>query len=181
MNTIPIHSRVALKNGVEDVYALAVPGTEGWVRDHKIDDDGFAMVAIEWDKDHWRFNGQPDGWTFADHFKVIGTPDPPMEQGSMSDDELLDPRPSDEQIEMYIDTISDAMDTAAESDGFFMLAVRSMPNPDNPSETVFVPTVIMQALTQEAEIILDVQLMDCANTTYQQIALSLLERFRRGK
>src|SRR3954469_9770081 len=176
----PLHTRVALKDGADNVYLLALAGTEGWVRGHREDDDGFRMVAIEWDKEHWRYNGQPDGWSFADHFKAIGPPESPQEAPEMSEDELPEPRPLDDDVDEYIEQISQAMEAASESDGFFMLAIRRMPNPSNPRETLFVPQVFTEALTQEAEVLLDVQLMECANASYQQVALNLLERLKGG-
>jgi hypothetical protein len=29
------------------------------------------MVYIEWDKKHWTYNGEPDEWTFAEHFEPV--------------------------------------------------------------------------------------------------------------
>src|SRR3954462_1476071 len=88
MTMIPLHSRVALKPGADEIYTHAFVGSEGWVRAIKKDADGFEMVNVEWDKDHWRFNGQPDGWTFSDHFDVIGPPELPEAVKDMSDEEL---------------------------------------------------------------------------------------------
>lgn len=178
---IPLHSRVALAEGVDDVYQLALPGTQGWVRDHKKDPDGFDMVAVEWDKDHWRYNGQPDGWTFAEHFKVIGPPsasdgDKPIPLSLET--ELPQPALTDDQIEEFIEVISEAMEAASESDGFFILTVQKIPNPENPSEIVFVPKIFTQSISPEAEIILDVQLMECANANYQALTLSLLNKLK---
>lgn len=177
---IPLHSRVALREGADNVYSLALPGTQGWVRDHRVDEDGFEMVAIEWDTDHWRYNGQPDGWTFAEHFEVIGAPEPPVQEAAFEDSpELPEPGPSDDQIEDYIDTITNAMDAASEGEGFFMVTIRRMTNPENPNETLFVPQIFMQATTQEAEVLLDVQLMECASATFQEQAMGVLGRYHR--
>lgn len=179
MKRIPLHSRVALKDGADNVYSLALSGTEGWVRDHRVDDDGFEMVAIEWDPDHWRYNGQPDGWTFASHFRVVGPPEPPTNEPVFEDDdELPEPGPTDEQIEEYVDAITDAMDAASESEGFFMLTIRRMHNPEDPNQTMFVPQIFMQATTREAEVLIDVQLLECASSSMQQAAMAALERYR---
>lgn len=175
---IPLNSRVALLEGRESVYLMALPGTEGWVRDHKEDDDGFDMVAVEWDKDHWRYNGQPDGWTFAEHFKIIGPPIEPKETKEMADEELPKPGPSDDQIEEFIEQITEAMDSASESEGFFMLTIRRIPNPENPNEIMFVPQVFSQSISSEAEALLDVQLMEYASMSFQQMALNLLEKLK---
>src|SRR5438552_2393978 len=131
---IPQHSRVALKNGADSVYVFALAGSEGWVRDHKKDDDEFDLVLVEWDKDHWRYNGQPDGWTFASHFKIIGDPELPVEKDDDKEEaaheveELLaqlseksDPIEEQDDVEEFMEKLSDAMEAASESEGFFMV------------------------------------------------------------
>lgn len=175
---IPLNARVALQEGADDVYVMALPGTEGWVRGHKKDRDGFEMVAVEWDKEHWRYNGQPDGWTFADHFKIIGPPIEKAEPIEMIEDELPKQGPSDNQLEEYIEGLTQALDSASESEGFFMLSIKRVPNPNNPSEVVFLPQVFTQSITSEAEVLLDVQLVECANLISQQMALSMLEKMK---
>jgi hypothetical protein len=177
---IPLNTRVALREGADDVYLLALPGTEGWVRDHKQDPDGFEMVAVEWDKDHWRYNGQPDGWTFADHFKVIGPPSIRRKEVDMSEEfeELPKQGPSDDQIEEYVEQMSQALDAASEAEGFFMLSIKRVPNPNNPGEVMYLPQVFTQSITPEAEVLLDVQLVECANLISQQMALSMLEKIK---
>lgn len=73
---INIGDRVSLRGQYEVVYQAAYAGSEGWVRDTKVDDDGFEMVYVEWDKNHWRYAGEIDIWTFASHFRVIPEPAP---------------------------------------------------------------------------------------------------------
>src|SRR3954463_12981755 len=73
----PIGAKVELLPGCEDVYSRAVSASQGVVRKRQFDEAGFPLVYIEWDKEHWRFNEEEDGWTFASHFKVIGEADPP--------------------------------------------------------------------------------------------------------
>ncbi len=41
---------------------------EGWVREKTHDEYGYPMVYIEWDKKHWAYNGERDGWTMEAHF-----------------------------------------------------------------------------------------------------------------
>lgn len=178
MTDIPLNARVALREGADSVYLQALPGTEGWVRDHKQDSDGFEMVAIEWDKEHWRYAGQQDGWTFANHFKVVGPPSQPTEENAMSDEELPKPGPSDDQVEEYIEQITQALDSASEAEGFFMLTIKRVPNPENPNEVMYLPQVFTESTSNEAEVLLDVQLIECANTISQQMALQMLEKLK---
>ncbi len=46
-------------------------GNEAYIRGVKSDRWGLPMILIEWDKNHWTYNGAPDGWTFPDHFEKV--------------------------------------------------------------------------------------------------------------
>jgi hypothetical protein len=191
---IDLHSRVALKDGADSVYAFALAGTEGWVREVKEDEHGFEMVKVEWDKDHWRYNGQPDGWTFASHFKVVGPPEEPaleeeeeaplppgIEFIAETPDEIsMNTAPaSEEQVDRYMEAISEAMEAASESEGFMMIAIRRVPDPENPGVTNYIPTIIMSALSQQAALLLDIQLAECASSSYEEMVMQLIEQLKR--
>ena len=71
--------RVRLKkDGQDALYEFAAAGSEGWVRQIKHDSYGYPTVFIEWDKDHWTYNGEPDRWALEAHFD-------PVEGDKMSD------------------------------------------------------------------------------------------------
>lgn len=186
VDMIPLHSRVALKPGADSVYQLAVAGTEGWVRDHKVDDAGFDMVKVEWDKDHWRYNGQPDGWTFAEHFKIIGPPAEPKPKEldievtfEQKEDEIAQLSDvSDDEIEQYIDQLSEATEAASEGEAFLTITIRKMPNPENPNETIYLPSIFQGATSKEAGMLLDIQLAECASASYQEMVFHLLNAMR---
>lgn len=188
MTEIPTHSRVALADGAESVYLFALAGSEGWVRDKKTDDDGYELVRIEWDKDHWRFNGQPDGWTFASHFKTIGPPEPPkpepvenaIDSAAVEIGNISLEAPADHQVEAYIDTLTEAVDAASESEAFLMIAVRRVPNPQNPAETMFVPEIFTTATSKEGALLLDIQLAECASTSYEEMVFNLIEQLKNN-
>lgn len=137
---IPLHSRVALRGGFEVVYPSAWAGTEGWIRGQRTDEDGFDQVFIEWDKGHWRYSGESDLWTFANHFRAIGPPDLPAENDpriaeflDLSDIPAPEPagercpdcgeiHPSqDDDWQVYFDVLQRASDKAADSDNFVLL------------------------------------------------------------
>lgn len=73
----PFHKndRIRIKNYVDpSIYGgMLRNGNEAWVRDIKYDQWGLPIIQIEWDKNHWTYNGAPDGWTFPDHFDKIET------------------------------------------------------------------------------------------------------------
>lgn len=197
---IPQHSRVQLKNGTDSVYVYAVTGAEGWVRDHKKDEDGFDLVMVEWDKDHWRYNGQSDGWTFAEHFKVIGDPEPPapapedIEKQKSKDEEVVsellaelvekaeemaneDKSPAD----LFMEELAEAMDAAAEAEGFIMITVRRQDNPENPKETLFAPQINSFSLNEEVRLMLDMQLTECASEAYQEMIYNILSMIAKNR
>lgn len=182
MSDFPIDSRVALRPGMEKVYTRAVAGSEGWVRDRKSDPDGFPLVRIEWDKSRWRYNGQADGWTFADHFKLLEEPAPQVEEEIEPEEFLVQLRPEIEpkgrdwdQIGDYVEELSDAMEAASESEGFFMIVIRRKVNDDNPNEVMFFPSIYDNALSDEARCVIDAQLAECASANYQFMVANLME------
>lgn len=106
-------SYVELQPEYEAVYQRARAGSRGWIRDRRTDDYGFDEAFIEWDKDHFLYNGEPDGWTFANHFiSIEEQPDAPQRVSL------------EEQIERYVEEITEAFDRAAESDAFFLITMR---------------------------------------------------------
>lgn len=75
MTDVPFNKndRVRIKNYIDpSLYQnLTTIGNEGLIKSYKEDSVGFPMVFIEWDKNHWTYNGAPDGWTYADHFEKV--------------------------------------------------------------------------------------------------------------
>lgn len=131
MTDLPPDTYVELLPGFEQVYDFALAGTRGWIRDTQEDEYGFEKVYVEWDKNHWRYQGEPDGWTFANHFQEVKETElvepqdvvvPATLDPEMSDDDLADQR--EVQIEKYVNDISEAFDKAADSDGFFLITMR---------------------------------------------------------
>jgi hypothetical protein len=68
-----IDTRVKLREGVDpSLYGgFSRVGNEGWIRKRKRDRYGYPQVLIEWDKDHWAYNGQKDGWTWEGQFEAV--------------------------------------------------------------------------------------------------------------
>lgn len=65
------NQRVRLLGAPSNLYPLAAVGSEGWIRNLNHDNFGYPIVFIEWDKDHWTYNGEHDEWTLEDHFEAI--------------------------------------------------------------------------------------------------------------
>lgn len=62
---------VELQDQYSDVYPLSPTGARGWVRAYREMPDIDPEVYIEWDKTHWRYHGEKDGWTYAHHFRPV--------------------------------------------------------------------------------------------------------------
>lgn len=69
----PVKTRVRLRDGIDpSLYnGFSRVGNEGWIRKRKRDKYGYPQVFIQWDKDHWAYNGQEDGWTWEGHFEAV--------------------------------------------------------------------------------------------------------------
>ena len=117
MEDIDIGVTVELLPGFDEVYRAATAGSRGSIKGIKEDDMGFLLVNIEWDKGHWTYAGQNDGWTFANHFAVV------------AENELICGSDEDPQAkDQYIEAIMDAFDEASESQGFLLVALKE-PDP----------------------------------------------------
>ncbi len=92
------NTRVRLREGVDPGFynGFSRAGQQGWVRKRKRDRYGFPQVFIEWDKDHWAYNQQPDIWTWEGHFEAV--------EGSMSKQEGSDNSERDKQIHQLTET-----------------------------------------------------------------------------
>lgn len=120
--------KVELVPGAETVYPRALAGMQGIVRGTKDDDFGFPQAFIEWDKNHWRYNGEQDGWTFASHFRPVENEEPEIIGAEIHDVPATPPRqPTEEEeqrIAKYIDAIGRAFERASESDAFFLITLK---------------------------------------------------------
>jgi hypothetical protein len=183
MNDLPVGARVALKPDFEDVYTHAVSGSEGFVRDRKVDDDGFPLVLIEWDQEHWRFNGQPDGWTFESHFKLSEKQKPRRKKRAPASNEDLitsfddDGLEEEEKMDEFLDNLGDAMESASEGEGFMIISIRREEVPGDPEKFALIPEIFTSTITEEANILLDAQISQCASAVYQEMMMKMVELY----
>lgn len=131
-SNLKIGERVELLPGREDVYDQVFPASPGVVSGLRKDEYGYPQVYVIWDKDHWRYNGEPDMWTFASHFRpiegaereLIG-PEVHEVPSSVPDREAFIPtEEQEEMMESYMDTLIAAADKASESDAFFFICLK---------------------------------------------------------
>lgn len=148
MSDVSIGSYVELLPGCEEVYNSAVTGSRGYVREMVTDEYGYEKVLIEWDKDHWRYAGEPDGWTFASHFKpaLAGRDLMGLDQIEI-EDQPEDPCPEcgehpdlEMDIAQYVSAIEQGFNQAAESDGFYLVTMRRIFDPSINAEVIILDT-----------------------------------------
>lgn len=160
--TIPVDSRVVLRGSMEIVYPLAWAGSEGWVREVRWDEDDFEQVWIQWDREHWRYSGEQDRWTFASHFRVIDgeAPNRPYAAEVKEEEQTRElpaepegesqPCPDcggyhddDPEWQDYFDTLNRAFESAADTDNFALITIASPPEDPNGAP---VPILFMHTL-----------------------------------
>lgn len=129
MDKLKIGQRVELLPGREELYKKALPGMRGTVQGLNTDADGFEFVYIEWDKDHWRYNGESDGWTYASHFRPAGLDLDHELLGAEEQDiptviPILTEAEEDQEAEQYLEVLMTACDRAAESEGFYFVTLK---------------------------------------------------------
>lgn len=73
---IPVGARVRLRDGVDPSFygGFSRTGNEGWVRKRRLDKYEYPLVLIQWDHDHWSYNGAQDCWTHENHFDIVEGP-----------------------------------------------------------------------------------------------------------
>lgn len=121
--------KVEMLPGMDQVYPHVNPLSHGLVRAVKEDEFGFQKVYIEWDKEHWRYAGEEDRWTFATHFRPIEGEDLVQidDEPILLKDESSIRIPTSEEyekMEEYLDALMVACDKASESDGFYLVTLK---------------------------------------------------------
>lgn len=140
-----LNKYVELLPDCEQVYARAVAGSRGTIRACETDDYEFEKVYIEWDKAHWRYNEEPDGWTFASHFKPVEGELQLVGEGAEIESEAPCPdcghhHPDETHVEKYVDDIMSGFEQAAESDGFLLITMQRRFDPELGAEVVILNT-----------------------------------------
>jgi len=182
------NQRVKLKSDGQDrLYLHACAGSVGRIKAHKRDKHGYAMVFVEWDKDHWTFNGEPDGWTFEDHFES-------MEDAMPDNDSLEDEvkaflkwrQEREEKAEditepdtdsLYREELDQAYETAKSANAFMLVSISNIPESPGVS---FDPRIFHFYKDQSSGLILETQISSIAARAHQLLAIEDVQR-RQGQ
>lgn len=188
--------RVKLKSTGEDsLYAYACAGSEGWVREQQFDNMGYPMVYIEWDKDHWTYNGEPDRWAFDSHFDVVEdgmseAPNPAdfqafmqdmfenwqKSQGSDGPEPESKPEPSKkDDSKAFASAVEIASGALDKSDSFILITVtrEHLDGHDIPTLT---PRVLNFYRSPEGGLLAEMQLPKILQMSHEELVIDAIKR-----
>lgn len=186
LSPIKIGSKVALLPGREAVYEKAVAGSQGTIVAKKPDKDGFRMVYIEWDRDHWRYSGQDDQWTYEEHFKpidqngIFAALDDPQGFASQVLERAKDRGKDEEEMEEFIERLDEVVNLLSDSEGFIVLTARRETHPQHPDKSFVVPYVYGAFLNDPIMALLESQMVQLAAVANQELAQKLLRRYQES-
>ncbi len=197
-----IQDRVRLKGDRSEVYPRAFGSSEGIVKRHKEDDLGHhVMIYVEWDKDHWTYNGEEDMWTFEDHFDLVeesmedekkpdfmdalkmlieqhnpANDDGESEKVHQDKEEVLD---IDKEYSELLDEAT-ARARADDCEAFVVIAV-SRKELSSANDPVLVPEVFSFYKTRAAGILLESQVSQLAGQSYLELAEDAIREALSGE
>lgn len=186
-----INQRVRLKlDGQDNLYVAACAGSVGWIRKQDHDSLGYPRVFIEWDKNHWSYNGESDGWALDAHFepaKDVAVPDDntkfnPQVPADMAaafaafmaqytGGDIIKDR---DAAAIYLETLEGAHEAAKEADAFLLIAVRHVGDQDG--YPVYSPTVLYNYKDDGSGLILEAQLSRLAALSHEQVTHDLIKK-----
>lgn len=206
---IPDNTRVKLRDGIgpEFYNGFALPGNEGWIRKHaETDRYGLERVFIEWDKDHWSYNGAPDRWTWEEHFDIVedkmsDQSDDKREKlntllGAFADSlaDILEDEPTSsakvpqapkdilsggdekEDEPSYEEILKEGVQAAFTGEAFFVIALRK----DEDREILF-PLVYHASKSPESSLIAQLQLSHVASSFHGNLVGQTLQKLVEGE
>jgi hypothetical protein len=204
---MPPGTKVKLKSDCTQFYQLGTSkleegepvfvteGSEAFVMAHRKDDDEFDIVLVKWNRDDWRYQGQPDGWAYPAHFEVIEAareaPETPTEEEKVVLSDMVkkamakaeDQCPhcgqstsehtDEEKVrENYLNILGTAVNKAAPGEGFMLLTVVEE---NREGVVTLVPHLYSGAMNDEAAILLEAQLAEITANAYRAFALARLK------
>lgn len=181
------------------MYPAARDLNEGWVRNRKRDEFGYPAIYVEWDRDHWAYSGEEDGWTMEAHFDKVEesmqneegnlpAPDEPIFQALIkaikeelqkdNEDNIDKTQGEPESVEdrsEYEAAVEEAMQAAHDGIGFVIVVANSMAID---KDEVIVPTVLSYSTRPDAEALLEAQLSDLGAQAHYR---SVIRRLKSGE
>lgn len=197
-----VDTRVKLREGVDpSLYdGFSRVGNEGWIRKRKLDRYGYPQVLIEWDKDHWAYNGQEDGWTWEGQFEAVKEQemgDQTPEQQDVEDKvrevteqfvnalfatlqqpavqpAAVSKEPDDEELDQWDAQLVEASVVVSDSPAYLIVALERVETEGAPS--IIVPRVFHAAREPEQALIIQSQLAHVVASLQDATISRILER-----
>lgn len=176
---------VRLKDGFDDMYDWARVGAQGRVKDVTFESQGYPLAYIEWDKDHWTYEGQEDGWFFQSHFKVVedSTVNEEIDPKLLAQivkaikaaqgEDTAAPEPEEDKQAEYVKAIELAKSELEDTEAFALITVtRKMHESGVP---VLIPSVVSYAKGQTGVVAVHNQLAVMMMGNYQMLLDSKLQ------
>jgi hypothetical protein len=194
MNEIPVNAKVELLPGRDEVYQFAQSGSRGWARKTTVDELGFPMIYVEWDKDHWKYNGEEDGWTFESHFKMIEEPPTPpasvatelIQQAQARRDEERCQHCGEEhgadvqKASEFLAILEKATQAAAAAEGFFVVTISPEYDPALPGVAIYRPKIFTGLMTDDAADMIEAQVVHLATLAHNEMIEKRMKKREQG-
>jgi hypothetical protein len=201
------NTRVRLREGVDPGFynGFSRVGNEGWVRKRKLDKYGYPQVLVEWDKDHWAYNGQPDGWTWEGHFEIAEDANMSETPDKNQRDEALqtlaetfvkgvvsiidggegpaksEPVPSEGAVEEHwTEAAREAANAVLNSPAYIVIALDERQSEGEDGPTIVVPYIMVNARDEKLRMIAQSQLGHLLATLQDRALESVLKQDTDG-
>lgn len=181
-------TRVRLRDGIDPSFysGMARVGNEGWIAALRRDDRfGLPEVFIKWDRNHWADNGQPDSWTYEEHFDLVEEPKqmsplprnpddrPPKNFAEFLAAMMGDKReaqPDESNVDEYADRVAQLIEVLGHSEAFIAVAIVRQPD-DQAPKGVLIPVGVQGSMTPESLMLAGSQLARLAARHHEELAL----------
>lgn len=186
--------RVRIKDSVTHMYRYARAYNEAIVRAVAEDDLGYPHILVEWDKDHWAYSGEEDGWALEAHFDLV---EENMAKEKRSEDllqalsdlvqsfqggsEAPEPEAREnskkpESDEMgYEETLEKAVEDARSGEAFIIFVAR----PESyRGANMTIPRVYVHSKREDAALMFDACMADAAAQAHAGLVLKLINEAR---
>lgn len=189
--------RVRLRDGYDHFYQFARSGAQGVVKAIDYDPLGYPFALIEWDENHWTYEGEQSGWAYQTHFEPVEeSMGKEKESTTELSPELLakiaavvkamqdgdDPVVSENAEEIRLDeefvkAVEHSISMLEKSEALLVIAVRRV-SEDGGSNLI--PDTISYSRTPEGTLALEAQIGHLLQVSHNSLILERLEEINKA-
>jgi hypothetical protein len=174
--------RVRIKDDVTHMYQMARVYNEAIVKKITHDHLGYPAIYVEWDRDHWAYSGEEDGWVLEAHFDLVeeDMPDNNEEfiqgladllnqwQSNREPDKTpaLDPRSDKPYDDSYEGLLAAAEKDAREGEAFIVIVAKTE---RSGGVELIAPRVYMDNKTSDAGLVCEAAMADLVAHSYARL------------